>query len=73
MGALHSAQVCPGVPAPWSQTWVSSDQGVVTLCETARAAVTAVAEPVGKDWNVEEVAATEVWATVREPVSTPGY
>lgn len=61
--------MCPGVPAPWSQAWASSDQGVVILCAAAKAA----AEPAGKDWNVEEAAATEVWATVRGPASTPDY
>lgn len=71
MEAWHSAQVYPGVPAPMSQAWGSPDSCGVLLCEVVRAVVTAAAEHVRKDWNVEAVAGREVWVTVRGQASTP--
>lgn len=52
---------------------MSSDQGVVTPYGMAHVGVTAEAERVGKGWNVEEAAVTEVWVIVRGLANTPDY
>lgn len=56
----------PGVLAPLNQATGLPGQGAAILCEEVHAVVTAVAEPVGKDWNV-----VEVWVTVQARASTP--